>query len=646
MIDSRKSWVPSRYAALAVLLLPLVISVGFTSPRSGKPEAPVEPLRVLSTSPTGDVRHLRSIDVVFSEAIVALGDRRRAKKTVPLLIEPSIPGSFSWIGTRALTFVPESSPAPGTRITCRIPKGTRSVEGKTTQTDYLWEIIIDRPHLVRSIPAAEKAIAPDESIYMLFNAAPGPGAEDAVMIYGPDGPVRLTRVRPDSAAIEALSKNRKIEDRSAAQILALRPLNLLENGQSYRLVISREIPFTGTTVHPKEDETIEFRTFGSPRIRSAGATEKQIDLVLQGPVTPEMLADFLMIIPGVEDLSIEPRSGTSFSIKGGIRRGQTYEIRLRAGLTSLLGARLEAEQSVTVTTPHLEPELRITPSGGYLPRIPGLTVRVTATNLDSVQISGLWMKPDSIPSCFSAPLHKRFKHLLVPVAVWHEPRLGPDTLQVIDIPLARFGRRPSPDQALLIYVSGQRLYPKPNRPNHLEDAAFLQITDLGLSTVIDPNRGTAWVTRLSTGIPIPGAEVSITRPGRSTPFWSGTTDSEGLVWTPGFRDFKSGADRPLLARVRVGEDAAWIEIDRWGEFTRKGGRSSVEQRSRAHVETDRPLYHPGETVHLGPFRAPLRPRRNKSGDTGRRGILDPRRLDWQRDRPGPDRSRPPRTRIG
>src|SRR4030095_8864521 len=59
-------------------------------------------------------------------------------------------------------------------------------------------------------------------------------------------------------------------------------------------------------------------------------------------------------------------------------------------------------------------------------------------------------------------------------------------------------------------------------------ASIVQVTNLGLTVKDSPQNTLVFVTRLDTGAPVPGANVSIVRTDNST-FWRGTTGADGVA---------------------------------------------------------------------------------------------------------------------
>ena len=77
-----------------------------------------------------------------------------------------------------------------------------------------------------------------------------------------------------------------------------------------------------------------------------------------------------------------------------------------------------------------------------------------------------------------------------------------------------------------------RAIPRTNvySPNR-ERSTIVQVTNLGINVKDSPGNTLVFVTRLDTGVPVPGATVSIVRTDNTT-FWKGTTGADGLVLAP------------------------------------------------------------------------------------------------------------------
>ena len=88
---------------------------------TGPGEVETGPLQVLRFAPQGDVPVAPFISITFNQPMVPLGTLGDlALADVPVQIEPSLPGTWRWLGTKTLTFESELGearpPAHGNRI--------------------------------------------------------------------------------------------------------------------------------------------------------------------------------------------------------------------------------------------------------------------------------------------------------------------------------------------------------------------------------------------------------------------------------------------------------------------------------------------------------------------------------------------------
>jgi hypothetical protein len=136
---------------------------------------------------------------------------------------------------------------------------------------------------------------------------------------------------------------------------------------------------------------------------------------------------------------------------------------------------------------------------------------------------------------------------------------------------------------------------------------FIQVTEIGITAKFSSENNLIWLTSLKTAAPIEGALVEI-RDDSNKVFWKGTTDSRGLVSTPGWKTLgvkgKREGEKPRQwVFVRRGEDTAFINSD-WGTgiFPYQFGISydwgPIPQKLAGYIFTERGLYRPGEKVHL------------------------------------------------
>ena len=200
---------------------------------------------------------------------------------------------------------------------------------------------------------------------------------------------------------------------------------------------------------------------------------------------------------------------------------------------------------------------------------------------------------------------------------------------------AKLLHRPVRSGMYYIEVSSKEVKEESKTPHHRK--SLVNFTDLGVVSKIANAQGMVWVTRLSTGTSIKGAQV-IVRNGLGERVWRGETNDQGVVTLPPKGDLtrpqhlerldpvftktgKTEKDRKDLAkhqaemRVRrrkreeiyifahYENDWTMVNPKRGGSLSTSNFNISVDYSDsptmlRGHLHTDRGLYQPGETVHI------------------------------------------------
>ena len=140
-------------------------------------------------------------------------------------------------------------------------------------------------------------------------------------------------------------------------------------------------------------------------------------------------------------------------------------------------------------------------------------------------------------------------------------------------------------------------------------ASIVQVTNLGISVKDSPQNTLIFVTRLDTGAPVAGANVSIVRLNNQV-HWRGTTGADGVAIAPEtpLRDPNDWWRFEFIVTAEKDGDVAYVGSD-WNEgitpweFGTGVNLSEASPLLRGTVFTDRGVYRLGEEVH---FKAILR----------------------------------------
>ncbi|WP_407275795.1 alpha-2-macroglobulin [Halothiobacillus sp. DCM-1] len=178
------------------------------------------------------------------------------------------------------------------------------------------------------------------------------------------------------------------------------------------------------------------------------------------------------------------------------------------------------------------------------------------------------------------------------------------------------------------------------------DSRLIVVTDLGLLSKksLDGSRD-VFVQSLSSGQPVPGAVVMVVAENGKT-LLGGTTDDQGHVHFPTLNGFVR-ENRPVMLTVATadGQDFSFLPIgssDRQLNFSRFDVGGAPNEASptalSAYLFSDRGLYRPGETLHIGMIVRAADWAHRVTGLPLRLELVDPRGMTVTRQKVSPDQT--------
>ncbi|MFN8548562.1 MAG: hypothetical protein U0527_11535 [Candidatus Eisenbacteria bacterium] len=392
---------------LALFVLSTLFLAAFSRGEGGAP------LAVVLATPNGDVRELYSIDVSFDAPMVKLGERGRAARNV-LKLEPSLKGTATWLGTRALSFQLDEAPAPGTAIEVTIPKGTKSLDGRALAEDLRWTIEFRRPRLLASSPApapntqAADGTLPelgnfptDDPILLLFDQAPRADAARAVTLWRWSGEEGLTEPRAEEVALDRYDpKQSELDDLAdrlgkesidRAQVIGLKARHPLDADHIYQVRVANDLPFASSKLGLGDAQHILFRTLGEPGVREVSAGRDYLGFTVGSATHPDTLLKYLKLDPPVRRLNAWETGANNLWVEGRMPAGRSLRVTVPAGMPDLFGRRSKTSFTQLLVVPHDAAWLEIEPSSGAMMPGPDEALEIEAENVEAVAIKGLWL---------------------------------------------------------------------------------------------------------------------------------------------------------------------------------------------------------------------------------------------------------------
>jgi len=534
------------------------------------------------------------IFLMFNRPVVSLASLSDASYTGfpnPLSISPQLEGTGEWVNTSIYSFTPTEPMRGGTTYTLTVQAGLTDTTGGLLTEDVVWSFSTERPEVAWYNPSDNANLVPiDTPLRITFN-----------MPISLESAAERFTLRTTSLFGDWLAKDVEGTLSVEGEVLIFVPDEPLDFDQSYVASLAKGITGTHGGLGTKSASTWRFSTVPLPMILSTDPAhgDRHADpytsfiLYFNAPIDPDSVLENISITPepAPEDISGFFRTwNNSYVLRFGAEPSHEYTILVKPGIQDPYGNRIEQSLRVHFETRALNPTawLHVPGSTGTFstyetPRIfvahrntPELTLTLTRLELDEY---------------FDA-LDEGYRYTPP-----EDGRVRRWTLSV-DAPLNEVGYTPAD-----LMPGGESLAPgiyivdlqasgvNWNRWSH----RHLLIASPVNLTIKSADRETlVWATDLQTGAPIPGL-ILRAYDSDGDPVEASVTDRDGLAAFAGsdrfdWRGISIAGSSPFVLSSTQWDDGISI----WEFGFSSGGRTEF----RMHLDTDRPIYRPGQTVYF------------------------------------------------
>jgi uncharacterized protein YfaS (alpha-2-macroglobulin family) len=636
MISSRaQSPGTRRRAFLLVLLLLAAAEACRTGPPAGV-------ARVVQFAPgaeeVSEPDLAGGLRVVFDRPLAPPEAVGRTLAGPAFAIEPPLEGEARWLDRRTLAFFPRGrlrastayrvgldeqlATAAGARFEWR---GVRFVHQRVEIEEVGFAGSRQfQPRVPLATVRATMAIRPADAM-----------AGCAFHVQNPDGKlgprIAARRVQVRAEGEEAPGAE------GASRVLRLRPAAPLTSGTAhvFRCDGAFRPPRASEGLAPAHET--RFATAAPAAVKRVGpsgsdvsADEVKVEIVFATPMDPGQVRRHVRLTrdaAGGEPVPIElagDAGGLAFAWTGDLEPGTDYTLTVGPGLKDTLGQALDPPAPHTFSIGDASPRLRME-RGIYVVERASGRYPIWTRNLAAFRVRCAAVPEAKLASVLTGPAN---------YDAWWDASGGPPDYAALGLTLreqalkvatqhnqwmdralplrSTCGGGPSGVYLLEVSTEGERHY-----PGGRSRLSLANVTDLGLLAKVGNASSLVWVVRLSTGQPVPDAEVKI-RDLEGKVRFSGRTDRDGVVVGPGaskllgvkprngeedggeWEDYRA---RRVIVTAQASDDLAvldtnWnngIQIWNFGVDQDRGGGSA---RVRGFLHSDRGLYRPGDTVHL------------------------------------------------
>ena len=633
------------------------------------------PLTISSITPGGEnVQSMQQIVIQFDRDVVPLGAMERSRGQIPVTLTPDVKGQWRWLDTSALALQLNESQAlqPATRYTLTMNPGITALDGTTLAEPFIHTFSTQHPRI--SWVDFQAWHSPGTPVIGLhFNQPVTPASVKAhvKMIRQTDGKLM------SSVRVEPHPEN------TSGRIWWISPAKELPLDTAIALWVSPGIVSTqGTEPGMEKRVVVKFHTFPkfkflglqcytlrgeNPILISPGQFQKiaqstdaidtptpkiyplanpgtYTELIFTAPVAFQEIRDQVIVTPDLAgkrkdyDPWANNYSGSllrtrhhknarySISLPEDLKPWQRYHLEETVnGIRDAFGRHLPSPMDFTFFTDHRKPNYQLLHPNGVLEKGVDSWLPMAVTNMETMAFS------------FQAVTGEKNGHALPPTdqtpleGEMPQKKTTPDdfpntltkgNLMVKDITY----HTPMGVREMLNghtgAVYGKVTHTAPSVKDHdSEPHFFAQVTPWQVHAKIGHFNSLVWITSLATGLPVPGARVSIHKDDMETLTQNtkalawGTTDDSGIAMLPGVvtldperktfdRWWEEGKDQRLFIRVEQENDLALLplnnrfSIDTWqvsGE-TFDSRMESQHGHINAWGTTAQGIYRAGDTI--------------------------------------------------
>ncbi len=561
--------------------------------------------RVVFAGPQGEANEVSELSLVFSRPLRKL--ELAGAPTPAIAIAPPIAGRWLWVGTHALHFVPETAHLPGSsQYTVTVPAELRALDGSTLGSPYQLSFSTPRLKLVDSEPAAgSRGLEPTTKFTLHFNQAVDPEKFRALSKLsatraGKTEPLAFSVLRPDPNQPKRLElkPTRPLPVHSAIELAVAQSLTGVEGPlpmeAAFELAVETYGPLTVASVNcNRETPHGQCAPGGSWSLELSNAVPLR-DLKRALSITPAVPLRF-------ENWTDDSTPVSYLSIAAPFQAGTKYALRVAAGLRDVHGQGLARTFASELSIDDYFPAVEIGVQGHLLdPRT--ATVPVGSLNVKSYGLSTAPLTADDalLLSNEDDPVQRWKLFRGLPRTRVHaiSPNVGLNRLSKENLAVSTL-LGPSAHGPLAIGVEYER---SPKDYRSLETFKIVQLSDLAITGKLSAEGSLVWVTRVSSGEPVPKATVRIL--GGVSGEHRYETDAQGIAKI-GAQDFapsldQANGDASAILVAQSGDDWAFERVRDFLSPWRFSVPFDWSGRKRTYgmIFTERGIYRPGDDVQV------------------------------------------------
>ncbi|HSD85024.1 MAG TPA: Ig-like domain-containing protein, partial [Anaerolineae bacterium] len=570
------------------------------------------------------------ITVMFNRPVVPVVPiEQQATLPQPLVLDPPVKGKGEWINTSIYVFRPDERLQAGIKYTAKIAAGLQDPLGAALRQDLTWSFSTMTPQLSAKEPSDNATdVWLDRSLQLVFSQPMDHANVESLFSLhqgSPDGPqVQGTFVWVTSTVMGGgmpMGMNNSVmaaplpgggKRTLLGETMIFSPTNLLERETTYFARLAAGAQGASGGLPMPADSVWSFTTVKrlsvirtDPANGDAAAPYASMEIFFSAPVDEKTLhyVTTSAEISPTQVYSYYSDYDNRYVYGFGPGPSGDYQVTVGAQVADRWGQQLGADQVINFRTRALEPEQwfdvpgNFGVYGNYTDTVIYVRYRnVSQLNFDLYQVSqnefASLIGPDSysrweIPVPVGSP----------PVRSWSVPVNKPlNTAGLIRVPVESDTGGVLPTGIYLIRVTS----PEQSRNDYGGTTRHLMVVaDSNITLKSADKEGLAWVTHLQSGQETPNVPIRIYDP-RFNQLASGTTDQAGLFKYDLAASL--GSNTSFIAVIGDYGGPFGLAVSDWnngiGPWDFGVYANYYADVYNAYLYTDKPIYRPGQTVHI------------------------------------------------
>jgi uncharacterized protein YfaS (alpha-2-macroglobulin family) len=568
---------------------------------------PVEPgpLEVLRYSPEGEIPIAPFVNITFNQPMVPLTTiSDLAAEDVPVQIEPALPGTWRWLGTKTLNFQYDSDLIDrmpmATEYTVTVPAGTQSATGGVLDETVQFSFSTPTVTMTSYYPSHGPQHL-DPLFFVAFNQRINPAAVlETIKVTAGSKSISIKLATAEEIEEDKFVRGR-VKNALEGRWLAFRATELLPVDTGISVVIGPGTPSAEGPLVTLQQQNYSFYTYAPLTIVDHGCSWWRDDdcpplvplfIEFNNPIEVEAYDETMLHIePELPGASVTIH-GDMITIRGATKGQTTYWITVDKDIQDVFGQTLGKDARLKFRIGSADPVL-VGPDETFVTLDPAgkePALSLYAINYDKLDVKIYAVEPYDWPAFLkyldefrrtdtpSAPpgelVVDETKRLEIPTDVLTEVNV-----ELSDLMDGDFGH-------FIVIV-------KPHRGLLEEDRywetiqVWVQVTQIGVDAFVDHSEMVVWANALQAGTPLTNVKIEA----RPTTV-SHTTGEDGIV------KFDIPSEGVAYLVASKGGDEALLPRSTyyWGDEGWR--RRALVDELRWFVFDDRKMYRPGEEVHV------------------------------------------------